>query len=137
MTCGWSRRYDWDRTLYSCGDRELAAVLQNQRASMCVDVLGLCGRQRRRASGGNLFRPDGFPADVRGLGGMSVLTAAAMDDKDVPWCVDSSGPGASRPTDLINLMERCLDNDPGRRPLLDDVQALLQAELARPRRDGT
>ena len=73
-----------------------------------------------------LFRPDGFPADVRGLGGMSVLTAAAVDDKDIPWCVDTSS-GSAGVTVLVDLMERCLDNDPERRPRLDVIQTALQS----------
>ena len=56
---------------------------------------------------------------------MSVLTAAAVDGKDIPWCIDS-GRGDDL-TALISLMERCLDNDPDRRPLLDDIQTALQS----------
>ena len=65
---------------------------------------------------------------VIGFGGMSVLDAAAVDGEDIPWRVDgaTSGPQRGR-SGLIALMERCLDSDPAKRPLLNDVQTMLRA----------
>ena len=84
--------------------------------------------QRRRVRAGESFRPTGLPVSVTGLGGMSVLEAAVLDHIDIPWRV-AFGDGTSDAgrSGLIELMERCLDNDPFRRPSLNDVQTALRA----------
>ena len=82
--------------------------------------------QRRRVECGTAFRPVGVPMYVPGLGDVSVLTAAAVDDVEVPWHV-VAGPGEGL-RGLIQLMECCLDSDPERRPVLDDVASSLQQD---------
>ena len=57
-----------------------------------------------------------------------MLLAAAMDDVDIPWHVDAiTGSSSVSLSALIDLMDRCLDSDPNRRPLLDDIQTALQS----------
>ena len=91
--------------------------------------------QRRRVAAGELFRPAGLPMKVSGLAGLSMLQAAKEDDIDVPWAL-SMPAGAGSVYDsgvggLIDLMERCLNADDGKRPALNDVQAALQGMLRR------
>ena len=89
------------------------------------------GAQRRRAEGGIMFRPNGYPADFVGLCGMSVMDAAALDGEDISWRIDTASAdgnghepqGLSR---LIALMEWCLTTDPTKRPSLEQVRDALR-----------
>ena len=102
----------------------------------------LCGvsqwPQRRRAEGGKLFRPIGYPGTLVGFGGMSVLDAAAVDREVIPWCVAGVAPGDGTcyggRSGLVALMEQCLDSDPAKRPSLKDVQTTLRSISQQDRR---
>ena len=67
---------------------------------------------------------------------MSVLDAAAVDREVIPWCVadvaSDDGTYHGGRSDLITLMQRCLDSDPAMRPTLNDVQTTLRAILQDP-----
>ena len=94
-------------------------------AGRCHDL------QRRRAEGRVAFCPVGYPETLIGFGSMSVLDAAAVDGRDIPWRVAGVAPGDGTyhggRSGLIALMERCLDSDPAKRPSLNDVQTTLRA----------
>ena len=86
--------------------------------------------QRRRHAAGIPFRPDGFPHDVVGLKGLSVMEAARMDGHVVEWRVRSHGSSKTDTYDeglprLVDLMERCLERDANKRPHLEEVQSIL------------
>ena len=85
--------------------------------------------QRRRVPGGTSFRPVGLPMSMTGLGGLSLVEAAAVDGVLISWRVNpGSGTYSTGGLDaLIALMAQCLESDPSKRPLLSEVQARLQA----------
>ena len=87
--------------------------------------------QRRCHPAGEVFRPDGFPADVKGLAGLTVVDAAGVDGVPVTWrVVDDGGDDVqygSRVGRLVEVMAHCLASDASARPPLADISTTLQA----------
>ena len=88
-------------------------------------------RQRRSHAANTLFRPVGIPADILGLGNLSVVKAAVVDGVDIPWRV--AGASTAQLSRAIDLMEQCMASNPTSRPLLGQVlQALETLSLIGP-----
>jgi hypothetical protein len=85
----------------------------------------------RRSSAGPV--DVGFGSPALGLLGKSVLEAAAIDDRPVPWCVRAEGTpgGPGRLAELKVWLEQCLAAEPEVRPKLPALLAAFRDLLVR------
>jgi hypothetical protein len=101
--------YQFGGTLHeimTCGDAPFWWLLKNTQL--------LHGR---RCSADPVEIP-GATLKLRGLRGKNTLEAAAIDCQAVAWrvrVVEGSEGSAGRLRDLVNILEKCLEEDPGKR----------------------